>query len=101
MNEEPAGANGSGEKATANQGHRAAMQTLAFVRANRPSIEQICAINIPCFPVKLKWNVKKQKLEKSKRGKSRGSQAVAQRCLTIAGKYGTSGWFGTARREPR
>jgi HAE1 family hydrophobic/amphiphilic exporter-1 len=36
-----------------------------------------------------------------KRGKSRGSQAVAQRCLTIAGKYGTSGWFGTARREPR
>ena len=37
----------------------------------------------------------------SKRGKSRGSQAVAQRCLTIAGKYGTSGWFGTARREPR
>ena len=36
-----------------------------------------------------------------KRGKSRGSQAVVQRCLTIAGKYGTSGWFGTARREPR
>ena len=36
-----------------------------------------------------------------KRGKSRGSQAVAQRCLTIAGKYGTSGWFGTAKREPR
>ena len=43
-----------------------------------------------------KWN----KIER-KRGKSRGSQAVAQRCLTIAGKYGTSGWFGTARREPR
>jgi DNA-binding LacI/PurR family transcriptional regulator len=35
------------------------------------------------------------------RGKSRGNQAVAQRCLTIAGKYGTSGWFGTASREPR
>ncbi|MFY9830440.1 MAG: hypothetical protein WAK69_17920 [Rhodoplanes sp.] len=41
------------------------------------------------------------KKEKRKRGKSRGSQAVAQRCLTIAGKYGTSGWFGTSRREPR
>jgi hypothetical protein len=27
----------------------------------------------------------------SKRGKSRGCQAVAHRCLTIAGKYGTSG----------
>jgi hypothetical protein len=26
-----------------------------------------------------------------KRGKSRGCQAVAHRCLTIAGKYGTSG----------
>ena len=43
---------------------------------------------------------KKEKLD-CKRGKSRGSQAVAQRCVTIAGKYGTSGWFGTARREPR
>jgi hypothetical protein len=39
--------------------------------------------------------------EKSKRGKSRGLQAVAQRCLTIAGKYGISGGFGTARRSPR
>ena len=36
-----------------------------------------------------------------KRGKSRGSQAVAHRCLMIAGKYGTSGGFGTASREPR
>ena len=43
----------------------------------------------------------KAKANNGKRGKSRGSQAVAQRCLTIAGKYGTSGWFGTARREPR
>ena len=37
----------------------------------------------------------------SKRGKSRGSQAVAHRCLTIVGKYGISVWFGTASREPR
>ena len=29
--------------------------------------------------------------EDGKRGKSRGCQAVAHRCLTIAGKYGTSG----------
>src|SRR5713101_889904 len=36
-----------------------------------------------------------------KRGKSRGCQAVAQRCLTIVGKYGMSGWFGTASRDPR
>jgi hypothetical protein len=28
---------------------------------------------------------------KCKMGKSRGCQAVAHRCLTIAGKYGTSG----------
>jgi hypothetical protein len=39
--------------------------------------------------------------EDSNRGKSNGSQAVAQRCRTTAGKYGTSGRFGTARREPR
>ena len=30
-----------------------------------------------------------------KRGDSWGSQAVAQRCLTIVGKYGISGWLGT------
>src|ERR1700730_6950637 len=36
-----------------------------------------------------------------KRGKGGGSQAVARRGLTILGKYGTSGWLGTAGREPR
>jgi uncharacterized protein DUF1194 len=36
-----------------------------------------------------------------KRGKSRGGQEVAQRCLTSVGKYGMSGWFGTWRRDPR
>ena len=46
-------------------------------------------------------HARKDRTSVRKRGKSRGSQAVAQRCLTIAGKYGTSGWFGTARREPR
>ena len=49
----------------------------------------------------VKTREKSTQHEAGKRGKSRGSQAVAQRCLTIAGKYGTSGWFGTARREPR
>ena len=48
-----------------------------------------------------KRNYSVYEISQGKRGKSRGSQAVAQRCLTIAGKYGTSGWFGTARREPR
>jgi LysR family transcriptional regulator, glycine cleavage system transcriptional activator len=38
---------------------------------------------------------------RSKRGKSRGGQEVAQRCLTSVGKYGMSGWFGTWRRDPR
>lgn len=30
-----------------------------------------------------------------------GSQAVAQRCLTIAGRCGIAGWLGTSSREPR
>ena len=46
-------------------------------------------------------SILRYKMSQCKRGKSRGSQAVAQRCLTIAGKYGTSGWFGTSRHEPR
>jgi imidazolonepropionase-like amidohydrolase len=39
--------------------------------------------------------------EPSKRGKSRGCQAVAQRWLMSCGSAGTLGWFGTARRAPR
>ena len=35
------------------------------------------------------------------RGKSGGTQAVAQRCLMIAGSCGTCAWFGTESREPR
>ena len=34
-------------------------------------------------------------------GKSVGNQPEAQRCRTTVGKYGTSGWFGTASRAPR
>ena len=37
----------------------------------------------------------------SNRGKSRGGYAVAQRCLMICGRAGTSGWFGTWSRDPR
>ena len=58
------GVNGSGERATANQCYQEAMATLNFVRANRPTIEQILARKLPCFPVRLRWNNEKQKLEK-------------------------------------
>jgi hypothetical protein len=37
----------------------------------------------------------------SKRGKSRGCQAEAQRRLTSVGKDGMSMQFGTASRDPR
>src|SRR5262249_9678802 len=40
------------------------MATLEYVRAHRPSIEQIIAAGGPRFPVKLVWNEKKQKLDK-------------------------------------
>ena len=64
MNEEPAGADGSGNRVTTNQSYYAALETLAFVRANRPTIDQIIARGLPCFPVRLPWNNEKQKLEK-------------------------------------
>src|SRR6266446_1320180 len=35
------------------------------------------------------------------RGKRRGGQPEAQRCLTILGRYGISGWPGMASLEPR
>ena len=58
------GVNGSGERATANQCYQEAMATLNFVRANRPTIDQIIAGGLPCFPVRLQWNDEKQKLDK-------------------------------------
>ena len=49
---------------TTDKSNQAAMATLDFVRANRPTIEQIIARGLPCFPVRLRWNNEKQKLEK-------------------------------------
>jgi putative DNA primase/helicase len=46
------------------KGQRGGEATLTFVRENRPTIEQIIARGLPCFPVRLRWNVEKQKLEK-------------------------------------
>jgi Fic family protein len=37
----------------------------------------------------------------SKRGKSRGSQAEAQRWVTSCGRDGISGWFGRLSLDPR
>jgi glutathione S-transferase len=42
-----------------------------------------------------------RRLSARNRGKSRGGYAVAQRCLMICGRAGTSGWFGSWSRDPR